>query len=226
MREFLRPLLRPAIPLALSFAAALAALPAHRAAAQLLAPVADGRYAHVEHCPEFEPCQSQSTRPPASFAAFDGEVSIGDMSASQQSSWSSGADDASTSGSLASGSPSEPPLGTTLGDAVFDLTFEATAAASYAWSGSGSLSQGGYGSAFLYDLTSDTILFERSLPGSIAKSGELTAGHRYQLFLNATTLGRGSADWSFEFSALPEPGLPAALAAGFALLALVARRRS
>jgi len=206
--------------------AALAVPAAWPAAAQLLAPVADGRYVLVEHCPAFDPCQSQSARPSSSFAPFAGEASISSMSASQQSSWSSGAGDASTSGSLASGSPSEPPLGTTLGDAVFDLTFEATAAASYAWTGTGSLSEGGYGGAFLYDLTSDTILYERGLPGSIEKSGELAAGHRYQLFLHATTLGRGSADWSFEFSALPEPGLPASLAACFALLALIARRRS
>jgi hypothetical protein len=209
-----------------ALAAALAVPAAWPAAAQLLTPVADGRYVFVDHCPAFDPCQSQSARPSSPFAPFEGEVSISTMSASQQSSWSSGTGDASTSGSLASGSPSEPPLGTTLGDAVFDLTFEASAAASYAWTGTGSLSEGGYGNAFLYDLTSDTILYERSLPGSIEKSGELAAGHRYQLFLNATTVGRGSADWSFEFSALPEPGLPASLAAGFALLALVARRRS
>lgn len=226
MREFLRPLLRPAIPLVLSFAAALAALPAHRAAAQLLAPVADGRYAHVEHCPEFEPCQSQSTRPPASFAAFDGEVSIGDMSASQQSSWSSAAEEASLGGSLAAGSPSEPGLAHTLGDSVFDLTFDATAAATYSWSGEGALSGGGYGGAILYDETSDAVLFERSLPASFADSGVLTAGHRYQILVHATVLGRGSADWSFELSVLPEPGFPASLVAGFALSALLARRRA
>ena len=191
--------------LALSVAAALGALAVQPAASELLVPVADGRYVHVDHCPEFEPCQSQSGRPPGSFAAFDGEVSIGDMSASQQSSWSSGAEQASLGGSLGAGSPTEPGLGNTLGDSVFDLSFDATAAATCSWSGEGGLSGGGYGGAILYDETSDTVLFERSLPASFADSGILTAGHRYQILVHATVLGRGSADWSFELSALPEP---------------------
>ena len=209
-----------------ALAAALAALAAWPAAAQLLAPVVDDRYAYVENCPTFEPCQSRSARPPSSFTAFDGEVSIGDTSASQQSSWSSAAGEASLSGSLAAGKPSEPGLSNTLGDSVFDLTFDATAAATYSWSGEGSLSGGGYGGAILYDETSDTVLFERSLPASFANSGVLTAGHRYQILVHATALGRGSADWSFQLSALPEPGGGLGIGTGFAVAALLARRRA
>ena len=211
--------------LALSFTAALIAAPALRAAADLLTPVSDGRYVLAEHCPAFAPCQSQSARPPSPFAPFDAEVSVVGMSASQDSQWTGNADQAAMHGSLASGSATDPPLGTTTGDAVFDIGFDASAAASWSWTGAGALSGGGYGDAFLYDSTSDTVLFERSLPASFSASGSLAPGHRYQLFVHATTLGQGGADWSFDFSAVPEPDETASLACGFSVTALLARRR-
>jgi hypothetical protein len=210
--------------LALLVAAAVT-LPAQLAAADLLTPIADGRYVFVDHCPAFDPCQSESARPSTAFAPFADEVAIVDMRASQDSSLSGGASQSSMAGSLASGSPTEPPLGNTTGDAVFDITFDATAAASYSWTGAGTLSGGGYGGAFLYDLTSDTILFEMSLPGSLDDSGTLSAGHRYQIFLHATALGQGSADWYFDFSVLPEPALASSLASGLTLASWLARRR-
>lgn len=99
-------------------------------------------------------------------------------------------------------------------------------AASYTWTGAGAISGGGYGGAFLYDLTSDVILFETGLPADFEDSGVLAAGHRYRLFQHATALGRGSADWTFEFSALPEPDLALSLACALVLASLLARRRS
>lgn len=201
------------------------ALATRQGAADLLTPIADGRYVFVDHCPAFGPCQSESAHPPSPFAPFDDQVAIVEMSASQETSFRAGADQSSMGGSLAVGSPTEPPLGNTLGDSVFDITFDATAAASYAWTGSGTLSGGGYGGAFLYDETSDAILFERSLPGSRDESGSLAAGHRYRIFLSATTLGQGSAGWDFDFSVLPEPDRAASLASGLALALLLARRR-
>jgi hypothetical protein len=211
---------------AFSFTLALATLLAQRAAADLLTPIADDRYAFAEHCPVFEPCQSQSARPPSPFAPFDAEVSIVGMSASQDTSVSNAADQSSLRGSLAAGSPSEPPRGNTTGDAVFDVTFEPSAAAIYSWTGAGSRSGGGYGDAFLYDSTSETILFERSLPGSLDESGGLAAGHRYELYLHATALGQGSAAWDFDFSVVPEPDATASLASGLALASWLARRRA
>ena len=200
------------------------------ASADPLTPVSDGRYVLVDHCPAFEPCEVDSRRPPASFAPFDDEASVEGMSASQQSSPVFGAEEVSMTGLLASGSPSEPPLGNTTGDAVFDITFDVEAAASFAWSGVGTISGGGYGGAFLHDLTADTILFEVSLPADHAESGELVTGHRYRIFHHATTLGQGSAGWDFDFAAVPvpEPGAAASLVAGLGLVALLARlqRRS
>ena len=204
-----------------SIALALAMPPAQQAAADLLTPIADERYAFAEHCPAFGPCQSQSARPPSPFAPFDAEVSIVGMSASQHTSVTP----SSLRGSLAAGSPTEPPLGNTTGDAVFDVTFDASAASTYSWTGAGSISGGGYGDAFLYDATSDAILFERSLPGSLDESGGLAAGHRYQIYLHATALGQGAASWDFDFSIVPKPDAATSLVSGLALTALLARRR-
>lgn len=211
---------------ALALGVALALLPAPRAGADLLTRVADGRYVLVDHCPAFDPCQSETARPPAPFAPFDDEVEIVGMSASQDSRVDAAGDPSSMSGSLASGSASEPPFGNTLGDAVFDLTFEPTAAASYAWNGAGAISGGGYGSALLYDQTSDRVLFETSLPASFQHTGGLEAGHRYRLLHHATTLGQGSASWDFDLSVVPEPDGAVARAGGLGLVALLARRRS
>jgi len=210
---------------ALSFALALATAPAPRAAADLLTPIADGRYVLAEHCPAFAPCQSQSARPPTPFTPFDAEVSVVGMSASQHTSLDLGANQSAMGGSLAAGSPTEPPIGTTTGDAVFDVAFDAAAPASWAWTGTGNVAGGGYGDAFLYDESSDTVVFERSLPGSLDAAGTLIAGHRYRIFLHATALGQGSAEWDFDFSAVPEPDATASLACGLSLAALLARRR-
>ena len=211
---------------ALALGAAFALLPAARAGADLLTLVADGRYVLVDHCPAFDPCQSETARPPAPFAPFDDAVEIVGMSASQDSRVDAADDPSSMSGSLASESPSEPPFGNTLGDAVFDVTFEPTAAASYAWSGAGAISGGGYGGALLYDLTSDRVLFETSLPASFQHSGDLEAGHRYRLLHHATTLGQGSASWDFDLSVVPEPDGALARTGGLGLVAMLARRRS
>ncbi len=212
-------------PSPIAAALGLALLGAAPAGAQLLAPVADGRYVLVDHCPAFDPCQSDSARPPSAFAPFDDEAAVAGMSAQQSSQWSGGPEQTTATGSLAAESPSPPPLGNTVGDAVFDLTFDATAAASWTWTGAGTISGGGYGGAFLYDLTADEILFETSLPASFDASGSLAAGHRYRLFQHATALGQGSATWDLAFSALPEPGGGAPLAGGLALVAWLARRR-
>jgi len=203
---------------------AFVALPALRAGADLLTFVADGRYVLVDHCPALDPCEADSRRPPTAFADFDDEASGAGMTARQQTTLSNGAESATLGGTLDSGSPSTPPLGTTVGDAVFDLTFEAEEGATFAWSGTGSIAGGGYGGVFLTDLTADEILFETSLPADRTESGVLSAGHRYRLYQHATTQEQGSADWEFELSVGPEPRLPVAFAWGLALASLLRRR--
>lgn len=210
--------------LRVAVATAMAAVASPAVSADLLTPIDDGRYVLVDHCPAFEPCETDSRRPTTSFAPFDDEASGGGMSASQQSSLDIGSDEVSMIGSLVSESPSEPPLGNTTGDAVFDVTFAAEAAATFSWSGAGTISGGGYGGAFLYDLTADAILFEASLPADRDETGTLEPGHRYRIFHHATTLGQGFADWGFSFSAVPEPGLLPGFAAGAALASWLRRR--
>lgn len=216
--------MRASLPIGVMLLAAV--LSAQRGAADVLTPLVDDRYALVDHCPAFGPCEADSRRPSPPFASFDDEASAGNASASQRSQLVFTADEARLDGALAASGPSPATLGNTTADAVFDVAFEAAQAASFAWTASGTATAGGYGAAFLYDLSADRIVYERSLPGGFQRSGSLEAGHRYQLYLGATTLGEGSAAWSFAFEvALPEPGGPAAAASGAGLVALLARRR-
>lgn len=205
--------------------AALCACFAQHAAAQLLVPLADGRYAFVDHCPMFDPCESESATPPVAFAPFDAEVSHAGMSALQRSTLETDDTRGTLEGALSVGSPDPPPPGNTTGEAVFDIRFDAGDAASWTWSAAGEISGGGYGGAFLVDETRGEVLAEASLPATLDLSGALEAGHRYRLYHHATALNQGSASWDFRFAVAPEPGVAGSLPCGALLAVGLARRR-
>jgi len=199
---------------------------ATHASADPLTLIEDGRFVLAEDCSQFG-CPGQTAIPPSPFASWVGGVSVAGQSAIQSSSMSQDATEARIEGLLASGPDRPNPVGDAHALSHFFVTFDAAEAASYVLSGNADWSSSDFLSftaVELRDVTANQYLYNNYDPGPISHSGNLTAGHRYQLLLFTDSTYDSSADLDFDF-VVPEPGRLASLANGVVLVAILAARR-